>query len=800
MSAHKEKDTYNMRYTHISRLAKERYLKKLSEDEFRDKVVRPLFLRLGFTDGRDLCGPTEFGRDAIFSTRDEFGARRLVGVQTKKGSLNLASQAKDSLISAETQLNTALKVAYRMIDTKHNEFLSAIYLCTSGAVNEAARAHINDQLQDSRVRFLDANDLISSVDENFPELWLGIESDLTPYLKAIAKAHFGDEQRLAQLPLLLPDAFTEDRYVDLRISRQTPRLRRVRGKVEQVPRFEDRPATSLARPKSNLTLLCGDPGSGKSTVMKRIAVMTVTRALENDLRDSTIPVFIRATDLARESSIHLLPYAEELSRKISGGNRSAFSKEDIDDGKLLILIDALDEVASDSARQAIVTAAREFATECTKCSVVLTSRPYSFLSSLPGVEYFERWDMSSLGWKSACDVLDRALTQKKISPSVKKETLRKIHSLHGIELSPLMVTVFATAVSFDATDIPANITELFKKFTELALGRWDASKGLGEQFQAPLKDFALCKLAFEMHVERKTRVSRSAAMTVMSRALAERGHESSDESLLKESIDRSGLFRIDGEDIEFRHHLFQEFFAGRGVEKNTNLAQLASDSWWRRPLVFYFGQRPDSVDELIQLMSDARLLERPAASEVALTTGLALQACYLGLVTQKIEVWKACAEELARASLAVRNHPELKEHPILSSIMQVLEAKDSVALSHLIDHYEAVAHWCDNHAEPDMREKLLFWLVTALMEHTNVSPVVEFLRTKKITDPLLLIGLDIQAHVCVNVKAVDTTTKSLATEVLKLTEHTVAHLREKLLAELKSLNLEHNGEKIVDVT
>src|SRR2546423_1531959 len=50
----------------VSRFKKERYLKQLSEDEFRDRVVRPLLLLRGMKDGRDLCGPDEAGKDSIF--------------------------------------------------------------------------------------------------------------------------------------------------------------------------------------------------------------------------------------------------------------------------------------------------------------------------------------------------------------------------------------------------------------------------------------------------------------------------------------------------------------------------------------------------------------------------------------------------------------------------------------------------------------------------------------------------------------------------------------------------------------
>ena len=45
----------------ISRFKKERFVRSLSEDEFRDKIIRPLFLRKGFTDGREMCGSRKHG-------------------------------------------------------------------------------------------------------------------------------------------------------------------------------------------------------------------------------------------------------------------------------------------------------------------------------------------------------------------------------------------------------------------------------------------------------------------------------------------------------------------------------------------------------------------------------------------------------------------------------------------------------------------------------------------------------------------------------------------------------------------
>ena len=53
----------------ISRFKKERFLRQMSEEEFRDRVIRPLLLRRGFQDGRDMCGPSEKGKDSVFLSK-----------------------------------------------------------------------------------------------------------------------------------------------------------------------------------------------------------------------------------------------------------------------------------------------------------------------------------------------------------------------------------------------------------------------------------------------------------------------------------------------------------------------------------------------------------------------------------------------------------------------------------------------------------------------------------------------------------------------------------------------------------
>src|SRR5437762_11553728 len=99
----------------ISRYKKERFLRAFTEDDFRDRVVRPLVLQRGMTDGRDLCGPNEAGKDSIFTTENLLGQQDVYALQTKRGNLNCGGKASQNVVEAATQLKTALETSVMLL-------------------------------------------------------------------------------------------------------------------------------------------------------------------------------------------------------------------------------------------------------------------------------------------------------------------------------------------------------------------------------------------------------------------------------------------------------------------------------------------------------------------------------------------------------------------------------------------------------------------------------------------------------------------------------------------------------------
>lgn len=783
----------------IPRSKKEKFLRDLDEDAFRDDVVRPLFFRLGYKDGRDLCGPFEKGKDAVFSETNRLGQQDIIAVQTKKGNLNLTSSASVNLSNATAQLRTALETSIPLLSDRRKALPSKVFLCASGKINEAARHHVVEEIRDPRITFLDADELIPLIDDNLPEFWLGIDADLLPYFRAMKDLVEGGRSRDSREPVFKSDiligAATDANFISLTLFRTTLVTKKFHGNIEQVPEIEEISLERIAATPARKILILGDAGSGKSTALLRIAYQSVRSGITSS-RSYRIPVFIRAADIARAKPDTLITYLESSTRAISNSSRGCFSSQDLREGRVQILLDALDEVSDEAERKRIIDLVNEFSQSYHKVQFIVTSRPHPFTSEFKTLAAFAQYTISPIGWKEASKIIQNLQEGKRVPPQNSKELLRRLQHVHGIELNPLLVTVFAATSEYGRQDIPANITELFKKFTELMLGRWDENKGLSQQYQAPLKDFLLTKVAFEMHSREVTRISLGEMREMIRNELATRGHKSSEDQIIDELVTRSGLFRVVANDIEFRHHLLQEFFAGRGIPTVSFIETVIDKDWWKRAIVFFFGERPSDVASLRGIFKKAMTLEPSQIYDSTLAIGLALQACYLSEVKDKIELWKEISEAISAARDAIEATQYLKKYPLIGFVAYYMVARDSIALSNIRDYLEDLREWSarSTFGTKEEIDAKRFWLICALIEIGDATAAEELMRDYNPSDPRFLLALHLGAYLTEHIREVDEKEKIAARGIVRRLEQPVAEMRHQIVKELGSQLLEiRNG-------
>jgi hypothetical protein len=126
--------------------------------------------------------------------------------------------------------------------------------------------------------------------------------------------------------------------------------------------------------KQRALVILGDPGSGKTTHLKRVLLYCLRKgARELGLAEDLVPVFLPLREL-RERSLGLDAFIEQ---QVDGPHRElaeGFGKRLWKRGRLLLLFDGLDEVSDETERNAVVEWIEKAVAARRDCVVVVTCR------------------------------------------------------------------------------------------------------------------------------------------------------------------------------------------------------------------------------------------------------------------------------------------------------------------------------------------------------------------------------------------------------------------------------------------
>ena len=802
---------------------KKKHLESLSENDFRDTVVRPLYLLQGLTGGRDTCGTDEEGKDCYMFREDRIAGRQLYVIQTKKGDITMAGTSKKNanLINVVTQLRMALVTPVKDIKTHAPYYPGLVILAASGTINKAARDHIVAEVKEPRLLFRDADELIFDIDEYMPEFWNGISVAKIPYLRNFRDQLLNDSRTIDATefgiggPVIPP--ITEETFAPLYLHRYEPKVVKTAPKIDRKSKSpyagthtEERidvieiPVQDLLKSYESLSFITGDAGAGKTTALRRLAMILTDNALMSK-DESRIPVYMTAKSIS-EASVSLVEHATSATKSLTIDGASAFTINDLNAGHVVLLVDALDEVSNSIDRERILQKIMEARKSYGKLQVIVTSRIFPSIGELAKRNGFTLFNISPISFVHAEAMINRLTKDQSLSKEATNEMLRRLENVHGLELNPLLVTVFVSTSDYSRTDIPANITELFKKYTEMMLGRWNRSKTLGQQYESHVKDMLLCRIAYDMHSARTTSITVSRLRELIQKEIDDRDLALKLDTVYTEIIEHSGLVRIQGAEISFRHHLLQEFFAGRGIPSSDLLAGYAPDVWWTKALVFYFGQNPDDHHALTALRNGLDSYIGVDRYQAAIVVGLACQACYLMKKTQRIEALTWVITELAKAKETAladfRKNENIGE--LMSFIWYYIYGRDAVAAKGISEVLTDVSSrlnlvTSNDPANVTAREQLLcefFWCVAGLIESHNLELASEVVRKFTASDPRMYLALFLGAYCVEKLHFTTAPERKSAKRIADTLDPLIVHLRPTFYQEMKGYLLELRGGQV----
>ncbi len=575
----------------ISLTKKKEKLKEL-RDEVKDfhPLLHELFPKIPrVTRVEYTHGVFENGADFVLAREDDaFGDKEYIGVIAKTGKIT------QSLSKIEEQIDECDEHRY-VCNGKKVIRLDEIWVVTNETISQNAKTKIHRKFSTRKIKFLQNAELITLIDNNFVDFWHDVSIFISTYLSNVRTGIEEYDKSLNLLP-----AHISDFYIDQKLDKkETSYSRNKKSKKNKTTDIY-----GLVREENQVVFIEAPPGYGKSKLLRMAAKHYCDQ--EVFVEESIVPLLITYRDFCNN-------FEGNLERFIESKVDDRFFSELGDKLKILVLIDGFDEkyFALNDEREKLEELV-ESSNKHSNVQLVIASRP------IPFVEYGKKllesiawYELNPLSISGIMSFFDEICKKANMSSRI-VEDLQKSQIFKELPKSPIAAILLANLLNDNSNELPSNLTELYEKYSELMLGRWDMHKGLQEQ-----KDYdaALCvilDIANFFITNDITAISIKEAEGFFIKYLSQRNLGIDPVELFEKVTNRSGILQkdVNGNIVYFNHKTFLEFYYAKYKIKNYDpdfIDDRVFSTMWRNIYFFYVGIQKDCealLEDIVAIEAD----------------------------------------------------------------------------------------------------------------------------------------------------------------------------------------------------
>jgi predicted NACHT family NTPase len=387
--------------------------------------------------------------------------------------------------------------------------------------------------------------------------------------------------------------------------------------------------------------ILGKPGSGKSTFLKYLAF----QCNRENLAIGQVPIFITLRDFAEtcrdRHQVDLLEYIHQ-EFIISGLADIEVIKKLLQEGRILLLIDGMDEVSNEE-EHIVLNEIRRFVDKHHKNQFVASCRTASQRLSLKGFTDVEvapfteaQITIFAQKWFVEFSKTNAVAGRENSSEFITKLDLPENWRFRRLITTPLFLHL-ACSIFHRQDRFPLKQAEFYKQGMDLLLGKWDESKGIERNqvyrgFSLPQKLKLLSQIACATFEQKQYFFEQSVIEHHISDYMQNSPDVSHDPEEIQEAS-QSVLLAIESQHgvlaerargiFSFSYLALQEYFTARKIVASHNLQCLGeslnglvdhiTDPYWRE-IFLLTASMLRSADGLMQLMKqqiDALVSEDP---------------------------------------------------------------------------------------------------------------------------------------------------------------------------------------------
>lgn len=618
-----------------------------TEEFLRVEVLIPIFQEAGeYVDVIDTHGPDERGKDIVLVRADPtFGDYEYTAVIVKCGDITAATtdRGKRRIRVSEVahQVVATLNSGYDCIHQNKHVSFTRVIVITNGKITQSAQQELIKlaaQHNFHNLLFKKDVDLVKLIDTYLPSFFQFRSGVLSTYMDAL-------KEKCATLEELRRISHYKGevrKVIDVFI---TPVLRRIRtSSTKYRPIFDT--LDRIIHQHHNVVIQ-GGPGAGKSTLVRA----QVEKLIDSNHpgRNLRLPIMSRAVTLSKLKGSLVDRLQADITNSLAVANFGLTTYLDDPGIEAFVFIDGLDEIVDEEQRLEFCKLVEEFSNAYRRHRVVLTTRESINLDTLQ-LSTFRRWELLPFDRRQ----VERFVRQwfSHVDGGKDAELLAALHDhdlLNKLPSTPLVLTLLAILFESDSpAELPANLSELYRMFVDLLVGKWNLDRTADTLFHANHKEFVLAEVAHHLHTRRQYAITSQELDRLIRESWRSLGLTSDWVEFRRELLEQTGLLvQNERGEIEFRHLSFQEYLVaqrllmtGEWDGSKEEVIRHLQDDWWI-PVIYYYVGIKRQASALLQNLSKATRNFAPlTALRAAIKFGYFIQSSYLTPASVRIECVK----------------------------------------------------------------------------------------------------------------------------------------------------------------